>query len=193
MGNCYEEMVAAFQIEPAERRLALFRHLDITGRSAIGSGAWLATGRVRPLRESELFEPSDEGGFETVLVPVVEGGRVVDGGRIVDVVAFVPGNPERWRRRTGAGVFLGADSIHDAVCLEKPPILHSTPLEWLRAECRGACIIDWQADLVFWFSGVRSVTCTDVGLGHRLDETIKAARTPTLDIRVTREAAGAPA
>ncbi len=69
--------------------------------------------------------------------------QAVEGPEILDLIAFRPDQPETWWRRIGEpGLVLGSDNV-DLAHVEGWPIsLHQTPLDWLRADCRGACLLD---------------------------------------------------
>jgi hypothetical protein len=61
---------------------------------------------------------------------------------LIDMIAWRPDDPARWWYRTGEGDALGIDNL-DLAHVEGWPIsLHKTPLDWLRAGCRGAVLLD---------------------------------------------------
>jgi hypothetical protein len=177
LGSCYSEIVAAFDGVDADHRLSVVRHLGITGQAILNAGAALTTGNVRALA-GNYFEPTDDGGVEVVLVPVVQEVMVID------VAAFQPSQPERWRLRTGLGVFLGESAIETAKFRDEPLVLHPTPLAWLHAECQGACVIDWTASLLFHLGAVPRVVCVEANTARRLNEAIQREARPRIDIRV---------
>ena len=62
---------------------------------------------------------------------------------LVDLLAFRLNAPERWWLRIGAAqLVLGKDQFLDAMASSSNITLHDTPLQWLRAECEGACPLD---------------------------------------------------
>ena len=72
------------------------------------------------------------------------------GGAIIDIVAFDPEKPDEWFLRTGNAWALGMDAIAEARdnWTGNRIFLSATPLDWLRAGMRGACVIDWTLDAV---------------------------------------------
>ena len=105
---------------------------DLTQHGLIGVAACKISGD---------FFNYDEGGPLHVVLPVERDGV------LVDLVAFDPANPNLWGLRTGDGAALGDCRIEEALSARGwpdavPLYLTPTPLEWLRAQCRGACIID---------------------------------------------------
>lgn len=61
----------------------------------------------------------------------------------IDLIAWQPGKPGRSYRRTGDGPALGEDSVGYAMLTERPLVLHETPFDWVKANGKGACILDW--------------------------------------------------
>ena len=62
---------------------------------------------------------------------------------LADLLAFRLDDPGRWWLRRGTpDLVLGKDQLADALATGAPIHLHETPLDWLRAECRGACLLD---------------------------------------------------
>lgn len=105
---------------------------DLTARGLIGVARVSISG--------DLFD-YDEAGKVHIVLPVS------DDGELVDLVAFDPINPDDWALKTGNGTALGESRIIDALDKQGWPDakaleLFPTPLEWLRADCRGACIVD---------------------------------------------------
>ncbi len=67
----------------------------------------------------------------------------VESPKILDLLALRLDQPETWWYRIGEpGLVLGSDNL-DAAHTEGWLIsLHRTPLDWLLAGCRGACLLD---------------------------------------------------
>ncbi len=62
---------------------------------------------------------------------------------IMDLLALRLDQPETWWWRIGeSGLVLGSDNLDLAHVEGRPISLHRTPLDWLRAGCRGACLLD---------------------------------------------------
>ncbi len=63
---------------------------------------------------------------------------------LIDMIAWRPDDPTHWWfRQGGVDMVLGADNLDLAHTAGRPISLHQTPLDWLRAECRGACLLDY--------------------------------------------------
>ena len=81
---------------------------------------------------------------------------------IIDLVAFEPSNPGRWYLRLGQAVVLGRHNARLALFEESPVFIHATPLDWLRANCQGAVVLDWKADLLSYLDGYGVLAADDV-------------------------------
>ncbi len=67
----------------------------------------------------------------------------VESPKILDLLALRLDQPETWWYRIGEpGLVLGSDNLDVAHTEGWPINLHRTPLDWLRAGCRGACLLD---------------------------------------------------
>ncbi len=86
-----------------------------------------------------LFDITDDGDL-AVLLPVGEW----DGLNWVldDIVAFYLDRPDRWWRRRGDADVLGTVNGFEI----EPRRLHKTPLDWLKSEGAGVCILDHRRD-----------------------------------------------
>jgi hypothetical protein len=63
---------------------------------------------------------------------------------LADLIAWHPEEPECWQYRLCTpGAVLGADLLDLAHAAGRPISLHQTPLDWLRAHCRGAVLLEW--------------------------------------------------
>jgi len=66
------------------------------------------------------------------------------GAPLVDLLAFRTCAPDTWFYRVAAPfVTLGEDLLQLAHHHERPVSVHRTPLDWLRADCRGVCLAEW--------------------------------------------------
>ena len=97
----------------------------------------LGAALVLPVGDN-LFEV-DDAGRRAALQPVEDAG-----GAVVDIIAWHPGNPDRWRFLTGEGEALGLIEL-ELLPEEETIICYSSPLSWLRAGGRGLCLLasDW--------------------------------------------------
>ena len=178
MGACEGGMIATFQT------------LGITARAAIETGVYVGRQRVRPLTSAPtIYEPLDavagiHDAFDAIIVPVVEGGpRTYDGSVVVDLLAFDPSSPSRWWLRTGAGLVLGDYAIERADWLEEALDLYPDPLAWLRGECAGAVILNWQC-APCRLADVKTIIAQTCELGCRVEEALKRPAIDFPEIRI---------
>jgi hypothetical protein len=82
------------------------------------------------------FCPSDDGRISLVL-PVYEEGE------LVDLVALNTDAPHDTRLRVGDGWALGVEHGLDGYDWDEPLQLHISPLDWMKADCIGLCVLDW--------------------------------------------------
>jgi hypothetical protein len=130
---------------------------------------------IEPHR-SGLYEPADDGEL-AVVVPAGEWDGLL--WHLDDLVAFKLSDPGRWWRRLGAIQILGTVRPEPVFPLE----LYDTPLSWLRAGARGACIVDWSFDPDrLLYAGPIEVETPS--LKTRLEQRIKDAALARFDISV---------
>ena len=90
---------------------------------------------------------------------------------IVDLVAVDLGDPDRFWRRRGRSLILGA-GYRDIASEEGAPLpVFSNPLAWLRAGGDGVVVLDWDWvwDLLLGFD----LIAEDLELGNRLEAALK--------------------
>jgi hypothetical protein len=102
--------------------------------------------------DGATFEPDPEGGA-AYLIPVrvdkpltpeaAEPTEAVRSGAIIDLLAFHPAHPYGWALRRDAAEWLGA--IEPQYLDPEPVHVWRSPLDWLRARCRGIVIISRDA------------------------------------------------
>ena len=112
-----------------------------------------------------LYAPSSEG-VPHLILPVFEGGE------LVDLVAFSSEQPLAWLLRLGSGWSLGLLDGLERHSWEQEVRLWASPLDWLRADCAGLCILDWSAPEVFELSRLSNIRCQDKRLAGRLREAL---------------------
>ena len=83
--------------------------------------------------------------YDSAGTPALVVGACRADGEIIDIVAVNVCNPTAWRRRLGAVPALGLEAIDYADWMGEGLRLHPTPLDWLRADCQGAVILEWQS------------------------------------------------
>ena len=122
------------------------RELALIGADRPGVG-------VMTIREvpGGLFEPSDKGQPHLVL-PVCHYrarewlGIDLSQFEPIDLIAMKTSSPERWLWRTGDGWALGVEHLG----VDAPLRVVATPLDWIAAEGRALCILDWAAPGWCW-------------------------------------------
>ena len=93
------------------------------------------------------YAPSDAGDV-MVIMPAWAGPapsifQAVERPTLFDLIAFRPEEPTLWYYRIGdPGAVLGADNLDLAHAEELPISFATTPLDWLRGDCRGAVLLD---------------------------------------------------
>ncbi len=112
-------------------------------REAIHRAEGLAVARIGTTGRLWMPEPT---GTPAFVLPVWDGPAPsiycgVETPMLIDMIAWSPDDPTCWWYRTGDGDALGIDNL-DLAHVEGWPIsLHRAPLDWLRAGCRGACLL----------------------------------------------------
>jgi hypothetical protein len=112
-----------------------------------------------------LYSPSDEG-TPHLLLPVFEDHE------LVDLVAFTSDQPLAWLLRLGVGWSLGLIDGFERHSWQDEVRLWASPLDWLRADCDGLCILDWSAPEVLELARLPSIRCQDKLLAERLREAL---------------------
>ena len=87
------------------------------------------------------FCPSDDGRISLVLPVYAEG-------ELVDLVALNTDAPHDTRLRIGDGWALGVEHGLDGYDWDQPLQLHLSPLDWMKADCVGLCVLDWASPSV---------------------------------------------
>ena len=125
-------------------------------------------GVCRAQFHGDLYEP-DPNGTPVIVMGVSEHPDE----EIIDIVAFQPSDPTRWWLRLGNAVVLGLHNARLAVFKEEPVLVHATPLDWLRAECHGAVVLDWRADLLSRLDGY-GILAADKRTGEALGRNFRS-------------------
>ena len=151
---------------------------------------WFRDGRLAGHYGAARIEPRDDGTYEpttTADAPsaLILGVRPTD-GPIFDLVAFSPSQPLKWWTRLGIATLLGEEIRDRTAFFGDPLVIHPTPLDWLRADADGGCILDWRCDLRLLLGGCERIIVYDDATAERLSEAFRAnLRLP--EIRVSRE------
>jgi hypothetical protein len=104
-------------------------------------------------------------------------------GDLIDLVAFQPSAPSHWMLRTGLGWALGMDRGLEPYTWGDVPTVHETPLDWLRADCTGICVLDWSAPELHSLRGIAKIACATDQLAQTLARQL--ARDPNLPEIIT--------
>lgn len=127
--------------------------LGIT-RGAIQRAGDLGWARIATV--GRCYTPSPAGDVKMIL-PVWAGAapsiyQSVEHPVLADLIAWHPEQPTRWHYRLGTpGAVLGADNLELAHAEELPISFATTPLDWLRGDCRGGVLLElceahWRAE-----------------------------------------------
>ena len=121
-----------------------------------------------------LYAPSSEGAPHLIL-PVFEDEE------LVDLVAFTSDQPLAWLLRVGTGWSLGLLDGFERHSWGDEVRLWATPLDWLRADRDGLCILDWSAPEVLNLARLPRIRCQDKLLAGRLSEALsRPCRLPVI-------------
>ncbi len=114
-------------------------------REAIYRAGGLAVARIDTT--GRLWMPESTG-TPAFILPVWAGPAPpiycgVENPVLIDMIAWRPDDPARWWYRQGeVDLVLGDAHLVDAHTEGWPISLHRTPLDWLRAGCRGTVLLD---------------------------------------------------
>jgi hypothetical protein len=125
--------------------------------------------------EDGLFVPGE--GVPHLLLPVIMDGE------LIDLVAIRSSIPSDWMLRTGLGWALGMDRGLEPYTWGDMPTVHETPLDWLRADCTGICVLDWSAPELHSLKGIAKISCATDGVRSTL--TRHLTRDPNLPELIT--------
>ena len=131
------------------------RQLEQKGvtREAVHRASGLGWARISTT--GRLYTPSDAG--DVAIIQPVWGGpapsiyEAVEAPLLADLIAWRPEEPTHWYCRTGTpGAVLGADNLDLAHSEGWAICFATTPLDWLRGDCRGTVLLElceahWQA------------------------------------------------
>ncbi len=123
------------------------REIEALGvtREAVHRSGGLGWARVSTT--GRLYGPADAGDV-AIIQPVWAGPapsiyEAVEDPLLDDLLAWRPEEPTRWHYRLGTpGAALGADNLDLAHSEGWPICFATTPLDWLRGDCRGAVLLE---------------------------------------------------
>lgn len=191
-------MTARLLQELAAAALAVRQpHLDRLRSLGVSIG-WLADAPTYPFGVAHceaigggLYQPSE--GAVHVVIPVIEEGT------LVDLCAFRSSAPGDWLLRTGLGWALGLEHglnrhmWHQPADLSanpprhqvgRPPILYADPLDWLRGQGEGVCVLDWDATAeIRRLDVLPHIVCSTPGVATLLRQALtRPPRLPRIEV-----------
>lgn len=177
------------QVEPqtyTARRLVGWSQVWADPAAAVG-----LSGAFEPV--SDAPQPPGTESVKAFIVPV--GSADPDTGmwsEVWDLCAFNLARPGQWWLRSGLAEMIGEDYVADCVETGAAVRLVATPLDWLRAAGRAACVLDWsRIDPRAAFAGCSRVEPATPDLGRTLKARIRQlARAPFVigDVAATETA-----
>ena len=138
------EYLATFSLNSRQRQE--LKDLGVT-REAVHRCGGLACTRISTIG-GRCYSPSPAGDV-MVIMPVWAGPapsiyQAVEHPILADLLAWHPDRPTQWFYRIGdPGAVLGIDNLQLAHAEELPISFATTPLDWLRGDCRGAVLLDF--------------------------------------------------
>lgn len=119
---------------------------ELRGLNGLGWGI----ARASPGKDG-LYEPGE--GEQHLVLPIAIDHVVVD------LVAFRSATPDVWALRSGLGWALGVERGLERYTWGEPVILYETPLDWLRADKLGLCVLDWTAPELRYLRTLPEIEC----------------------------------
>jgi hypothetical protein len=181
-----EAEFAAAQRALKNEHLRVLERLGVSRKTLAEFNRYCGFGVVRAAEhpsEPGLYILDAEGAPHLVL-PVWEDGA------LVDLVGFRPGSANRWLLRTGLGWCLGVERGLERHTWGDRVSLAVSPLDWLRGNTEGLCILDWDAPEVHYLKGVPHLICSNEHQAAMLRSALtRPVYLPTISIKETRLAA----
>jgi hypothetical protein len=124
-----------------------------------------------------LYQPCDHGDTHLVLPVLFEGC-------LVDLVAFRAADPGGWLLRTGHGWCLGLNEPVGLLTWRDSISLRATPIDWMRADQDGLCILDWSAvEQIHGLDVLPHIACDDHATADNLRRALtRPVRLPTISV-----------
>lgn len=132
---------------------------------------------IRPIRDGR-FEFTENDGVTAVVIPAYDTiPGILDANperhveHLVDLVAVDVDHPDRFWRRRGDALVLGAAYLEIAGQERESVPVFKTPMSWLRSVGAGVVVLDWEwvPDLLLGLD----LIAEDVDLGERLEAALK--------------------
>lgn len=163
------------------------RHLDRLIALGVDSATIAKLGAIQPpfgVMDCDdigggIFQPG--GATPKIVQPVY------DGGILIDIVAWRTTLPQKWLWRTGAAWALNPDAIAKNSWRDEPLAIDATPLDWLKADANGLCILNWSAPEIRQLLRVQSIIA-DAPIARQLREFLaKPLYFPKISKRLERQ------
>jgi len=192
-------------------------HLDRLRTLGV-SVTWLASAAYHQPFAHLGFEPSPLPGFGVSLCEPIGNDLylpgqgephlilpVIERGGLVDLCGFRASSPDKWMLRRGNGFALGLDRGLDPWLwyrpadlsakpakyqVGQPTTLYSDPLDWLRGQGEGICVLDWESPEIRQLDVLAEVTCSTPQLARLFRGALtRPIHTPKISIMEMRNAA----
>ena len=131
---------------------------------------------IRPTRDGR-FEFAEDG-LTAIIIPaydtipgILDANAERHVAHLIDLIAVDAGHPDRFWRRRGEALVLGAAYLDIAGHEGAPIMVFENPMTWLRSGAAGVVVLDWEwvPDLLLGFD----LIAEDVQLGNRLEAVLK--------------------
>ena len=160
-------------------------HLDRLRGLGVAPATLAALGRINvafgvvnlTVDSGGTYQPGE--GSAHIVQPVMEDGE------LIDLVAWHTMRPERWWLRNGIGFALNPDNLGSLDRWgEGPPVVHSSPLNWLRAGGEGSVILDWSDSVALGhLRAHEAISCASSALAGTLNRAMMATvRLPVVTV-----------
>jgi hypothetical protein len=144
--------------------VSAMRPLHVERLTALGVPQFLTCpvlpliGVARVLFEGDFYQPHGSGEPAVIVAVRADGGDGLElehaapravaliGDGVVDLIAFTPTHWDRFALRAGNAVMLGL--MPPQLLRPEPVPFRRTPLDWLRADAEGVCILDRRPHVV---------------------------------------------
>jgi hypothetical protein len=160
--SLFDELMHASRFARDPRRAGLLANLGLT------QGPPFGIDRVE--FHGVTYAPVQDGGEACLIVPVFKGYDMVD-------LAACSFRDRRVATRRDVGMVLGERFVARAVERQCCLTLFADPWRWLRADRRGAVVLDWNC-AGFLLDGVPEIVCDEPSLARRVHATTRRMADP---------------
>lgn len=138
-----------------------------------GPAAW-GTGNIE-LTSDRTFQFNDDGTRACIVPVAADYSYCGFEPSLIDLLAFKTDTPQRsWLLKDTAPVLnpMAIEKAAPSLGLDEILNVHEHPLAWLQANRDGVVVLDWSANLRFWFSGVRRIWCDNPDIAKKLSQAL---------------------